>query len=149
MFLLYSHTVSAKSDSIKKTYFSFTINGKKKSLKNSRIFLTNDAKKIIECKISQDNVIEFPLSELDKSKKYTLNFTCCNSNMKFGNISYKFLETDQNREFQFEIEKKPFKKAENLSEEEYQEKKLVAINYLKVNPYEHGSGIMLLEKIYK
>lgn len=135
-------------DNGKKTFVSFSIDGKKEEVKNIKIFLTNE-KDTIVCKIINGNEIYFPLSKMKVDKKYTLNVTNCKDNMQFTNIDYNLFTTDQDREFKFEIEKKPFKKAKNLSKEVYKEKKLIQINFFKIDPYERGSGIMLLEKKYK
>jgi hypothetical protein len=123
---------------------NFSIDDIKKDIDNNFVIYLVSGSDTLVIKPHNKVFIDIP----DVNNQYELIFKNENNLLKFPNVPSKTIIPQQDFEWNFGIDKKPFNKYLGLmNEAEYEtDKKTTEIFFLQFDPQNYGDGIQLVEK---
>ncbi len=133
------------STNTKKVSVSLIIDDKKVKLSTYKLYCINNQDTLDFLK-DNNNYLIIP-TNLEKNKEYEFIFQYKNTTIKFDKIIGKTVVPNQNIEWLFGIDNKPFNKSlALLTEEEYGSKSINRVYYWQFNLLEFGDGVIFVRK---
>lgn len=133
------------SDNVKKVSVSLIIDDKKINLSSYKLYCVNN-QDTLSLSIDSGVYLTIP-KNIKKDKEYTVIFQYENNILKFDKILGESIIPNQNMEWLFGIDRKPFDKTlALLTEEEYNSKNINRVYYWQFNLLEFGDGVIFVRK---
>jgi len=124
---------------------SLIIDNKKINLSSYKLYCINNQDTLSFSK-DRNNYLIVP-NKLEKNKEYTVIFEYENNVLKFDKIIGESIIPNQNMEWLFGIDKKPFdKNLALLTDKEYNDKRIKRVYYWQFNLLEFGDGAIFVRK---